>query len=190
MGVPSQRTSCVVVVVAPRPCFIGVGRGPVHGGVPSPSPGLRLEETFLTGAARVPASARITSEETTMTTTNNTRIVKVGHARLGEVEYNGVRVVAFRFEKRRIQRDRQGEVVSERPFTQKLYLVRLPGRDRCLWVHAHERRPLLEALEEIGSPPGDGGSKEPGERELPRPEPGVRGSGGGSSGGLDGGGRA
>ena len=80
-------------------------------------------------------------------TRNN--IVKVGHTKIRESAVNGVYAATYVFEKRRLQFDASGEVSSEVPFTQTLILLKLPGENRKLWLQPHERRRVLEALQEV-----------------------------------------
>jgi hypothetical protein len=79
----------------------------------------------------------------------NNRTVKVGHTKEREAHCNGVFAARYRFDKLRVTTERDGSV-AEVPFSETLYLLRLPGSgDRKLWLRPWERQRVLEALAEV-----------------------------------------
>ncbi len=60
----------------------------------------------------------------------------------------GVFAAQYRFDKHRVIVERDGSE-SYVPFSETLYLLKLPGTDRKLWLRPWERLRVLEALQEV-----------------------------------------
>ena len=122
----------------------------MHGPFPAPPSARAKAPDRMPAEQVVPPSGA----EKTKTMTNYNKVVKIGHSKIAEARVHGVYAAAYRFDKHRVHVERDG-TTSETPFSQFLYLLRLPGEDRKLWLTPAERQRVLEALQEvdpIGSP--------------------------------------
>ena len=60
----------------------------------------------------------------------------------------GVYAAQYRFDKHRVIVERDGSESFE-PVSETVYLLKLPGSDRKLWLKPWERLRVLEALQEV-----------------------------------------
>jgi len=89
-------------------------------------------------------------------------IQKDSHKLLSESRCGWLRLKEFRFVKRRIYKNRQGEVVQEVPFTEHVILISC--RKQALWLRPLELRDLKELLEDAEEEPP--APKAEGQQEL------------------------
>jgi hypothetical protein len=81
------------------------------------------------------------------------KVIKLGHTKLSDANAMGVYAAAYRFKKHRVITEADGSE-SEVPFDEIVYLLKLPGDGRKLWLKPSERTRVLEALQEV-APLGD-----------------------------------
>lgn len=93
----------------------------------------------------------------------SSKVIKVGHRKVDDVRIGGVYVATYCFDKHRVYVERDGSE-SFAPFSEILYLLKVPGGDRKLWLKPWERKRVLEALAEVG--PVDGSSRPSGQECL------------------------
>lgn len=74
------------------------------------------------------------------------KVVKVGHKMTGSVRVGPVAIKAYEFDKRRVFRSRDGQVLAEIPFSQMAYVLSV-GQDKSLWFSPYQ----LGCLRELAS---------------------------------------
>ena len=83
-------------------------------------------------------------------------IQKVSHKLVSQSHSGRLWLKHFRFVKRRVYKNKDGEVLQEVPFTEHAYLVSCG--EQAVWLRPEEVRDLKELLEEL-------------EQEAPGPQP-------------------
>ena len=80
-------------------------------------------------------------------------IQKDSHKLVSASRRGWLQLKEYRFNKRRVYRDRQGEVSQEVPFTEHVFLISC--RNQAIWLRPEQLRDLKDLLEdsEEGSPP-------------------------------------
>lgn len=104
------------------------------------------------------------------------KVVKVGHVRVTQHRVEGVYAAAYRFTRHRVYVERDG-TTSEVPFEQLRFVLRLPGKDRSLWLSPGERHRVLEALQEV-DPLGGSSRQQPPQHDGKQGSPPAFPSGG------------
>jgi hypothetical protein len=93
---------------------------------------------------------------------NQYSIRKVGHSKIRDHRVGGIYAAEFVFRKVRVLDAGNGNV-AEFPFSESLYLLKLPGNQH-LWIKPGQRRSIIDALERL-SPIDVGDDKSAGDMQ-------------------------